>query len=62
MDVATAIQVIGSLGFPIACSIGLFWYLLKVTETHKEETKGMTEAINNNTIAITKLTSKLGDE
>ena len=62
MDVASITQVIGSLGFPIACTIGLFWYLVKISEQHKEETKGMTEAINNNTIAITKLSNKLGGE
>ena len=29
MDVSSIVQVIGSLGFPIAACIAVFWYLMK---------------------------------
>lgn len=52
-------QVIGSLGFPIVCCGALFWKLVKTDEIHKEEMKAMTEALNNNTKALTNLARKL---
>lgn len=52
MDVATVTQVIGSLGFPIVACIAVGWYVVKV------QTK-MFEAINNNTLALTKLAEKI---
>lgn len=52
MDANTVTQIVGSLGFPIAACIGLFWYLVKVQTQN-------TEALNNNTLAITKLVEKL---
>lgn len=52
-------QVIGSLGFPIVCCVALFWKLVKTDELHKEEMKAMTEALDNNTKALTTLATKL---
>lgn len=59
MDVSTITSLIGSLGFPIACSIALFYQLHKSDENHKEEMTKVTEALNQNTIAISSLTEKL---
>jgi hypothetical protein len=60
MDTVNLItQVIGSLGFPIVCCGALFWKLVKVDELHKEEMKAITEALDNNTKALTTLTTKL---
>ena len=53
------IQIIQTLGFPIACVIALFWQNNRLNEQHKEETRTFTEAINNNTQALTQLKDKL---
>ena len=62
MDVNTLIQLVGSLGFPIVACGALFWRMVKSNEQHKEEMNKMSEAINNNTNAIVKLTEKLDKE
>lgn len=62
MDVNTLIQLVSSLGFPIVCCGALFWKMVKTDEQHKEEIDKVTEALNNNTIALTKLSDKLGGE
>ena len=60
MDVATIGQAIGTLGFPICTSIALFYYMTKQAEAHKEEVAKMTEALNNNTLALNRLEMKMG--
>lgn len=60
MDAATLTQLIGSLGFPIAACIALFWQNAKQSEQHAAEMQAITEAVNNNTVAITELSAKLG--
>ena len=60
MDMSEVVNLISNLGFPIACVVALFWLLNKQREEHKEESAKFTEAINNNTLAITKLVDKLG--
>lgn len=59
MDVNTLIQLVSSLGFPVVCCGALFWKMVKTDEQHKEEMDKVTEALNNNTIALTKLSDKL---
>lgn len=59
MDVNTLIQLVGSLGFPIVACGALFWRMIKSDEQHKEEMNKMSEALNNNTSALVKLTEKL---
>ena len=54
------IDIVQKLGFPIACVIALFWQNNKMSEQHKEELKQITDALNNNTIALTKLEEKIG--
>lgn len=62
MDANTIIQLVGSLGFPIVMCGALFWRMLKSDEQHKAEMDKLSEALNNNTIAITKLSDKLDKE
>lgn len=52
-------SLIGSLGFPIVACIGMAMYLREVIRNHKEEVNKMTDAINNNTLAITKLVERM---
>ena len=62
MDTGTIVQLISSLGFPIACCIAMFWQNNKLNESHKEEVSKLNEAINNNTIALNHIIDKLGGD
>lgn len=62
MDVNALIQLIGSLGFPIVACGALFWRMVKSDGQHVEEMNKMSEALNNNTSALVKLTEKLEKE
>lgn len=66
MDVQVVIQAITTVGFPIVCCGAMAWYVkyitdknreevTKLNEQHKSEMAEVTQAINNNTIALTKL-------
>lgn len=59
MDANTIIQLVGSLGFPIVACGALFWRMVKSDEQHKAEMDKLSEALNNNTVALTKLSDKL---
>ena len=61
MDVQTLTQIVSSLGFPIVVAGAMFWKMNKQDEDHKEEMNKITEAVNNNTLALQKLLDKLGD-
>ena len=71
MTCTDIVSIISSLGFPIVMCLILVWYVKQQIENyrediksiqkdHQEEVQRMTEAINNNTIAITKLCDKIG--
>ena len=62
MDANTIIQIVSSLGFPIVMCGALFWRQVKSDEQHKAEMDKLSEALNNNTLAITKLSDKLDKE
>mgnify|MGYP003214686943 FL=1 len=62
MDVSSLIQLVGSLGFPIVACGALFWRMVKSDEQHKEEMNKISEALNNNTSALVKLTERLDKE
>ena len=66
------IQIIQSLGFPIACVIAMFAMWQKEVKAHDEEIEKMrstletqsvatTEALNNNTLILTRILDKLGE-
>ena len=59
-DMQEAIEFIKQLGFPIAVAVALFWQNTKLNEQHKEEMSKVTEALNNNTLALTELKDKIG--
>lgn len=60
MDANTITTLINSVGFPIATFFVCAWYINKQSDAHKEEIQNITDALNNNTLAITKLADKLG--
>ena len=53
------INLIKDLGFPIAVCIAMFWLNNKQVEQHKEEMTKVTDALNNNTLALTELRDRL---
>lgn len=53
------LTAISTVGFPIVVAAAMFWKMNKQDEDHKQEMGKVTEAINNNTIALTKLLDKL---
>lgn len=59
MDVTAIAQMISTVGFPIACCIIMFQALTKEQENHKQEMSAVTAALNNNTVALTKLSDRL---
>lgn len=60
MDITTISQVIGTVGFPIACCIYLIYTNGKNGEKHDEEIEKLRVTIDNNTKAMIKLCNKLG--
>lgn len=62
MDFTQAVQLIGSLGFPIVMCLMMYYRMDKQDENHKQEMDKITESLNNNTIALTKLTERLGGD
>ena len=62
MDAATISQIISSIGFPIVACMGCAFYINKQDSRHKDEIDKITEALNNNTIALTRLLDKIGSD
>ena len=53
------VQMISTLGFPIAMALLLFWKMDKQDASHQEEVDKMTQALNQNTLVIQQLVDKL---
>lgn len=73
MDFNTVIQSIGTVGFPIVCALAMGWYvkymtdknredIAKINEQHKAEMSDVTQALNNNTLAIQHLCDMITKE
>ena len=67
---ANIVTIISSLGFPIVACLGLGWYVKymsdqnstevkEMRQEHQAEVQKMTEALNNNTLAIQRLVDKM---
>lgn len=72
MDVNAILQAVGTLGFPIVCAVAMAWYVKYMTDQnredveklnmqHQQEMKDVTSALNNNTLALQKLTDVIGN-
>lgn len=59
MEFEQILTLIGSYCFPIVACIVVFWKSWKDQELHKAEMDKMSEAINNNTLVLTKLVDRL---
>lgn len=56
------VSVISTLGFPIAMCLILCYYVNKINESHKAESKDFADALNANTVVLQKLCDKLNVE
>lgn len=70
MDLASITQLITAVGFPVVACVLMGYYIKTQTDNyrsdvqelqrqHKEEISKVTEAVNNNTLALTKLADAL---
>lgn len=67
------VQIVSSVGFPIAMCFVMGYYqkythddhredIKRLQESHAEEVNALTEAINNNTLVIQQVLYKIGDK
>lgn len=61
MDYNTILQMVSTIGFPIAMCIYLLFYIKSFDEKYCEQLNNMAKAIENNTLAITKLMGMIDD-
>lgn len=59
MDFQAVLQAISTVGFPIVACGAMFWKINQQDKQHKEEMDSVTKALENNTIALTKLEDSL---
>lgn len=62
MDANILMTLVSSLGFPVVACMACAWYINKQSDRHREEIDKITEAVNNNTLALTRLVERLGDD
>lgn len=73
MDGNGIVQIIQSLGFPIACVVAMFAMWQREVKSHNEEmeklrttlaeqSKATTEALNNNSTLLARILDKLGED
>ena len=73
MDITQLTQMIMNVGFPIVMCGAMAWYVKDTSDKHreevqqlnnqhKEEMEQVTEALNNNTLALQKLCDKIGGD
>lgn len=56
------LNAVSTVGFPIACTIALFWQLSNEQKAHKEEMTALRDVIVQNTVAITELREQIKDK
>lgn len=73
MDWSAITQAVTTIGFPIVMCGAMAWYVKYITDKHREEVtklneqhqqemENVTTAINNNTLALTKLCERMEKE
>lgn len=59
-NIDIVLNAITTVGFPIVMCGILLWYIYKSQKSHKEEVTHLTEAIQNNTVVMEKILTKIG--
>lgn len=60
--ISEIVTAVSTVGFPIVMCGSLFWYIVQTNKDHKEEVNKLRDALENNTLALTKLCDKLTEE
>ena len=71
MNINDVLTAVTTVGFPIVCCGAMMYYVKYTTDKHREEIKTLntqhkdemkevTNAVNNNTLALQKLCDKMG--
>ena len=60
MEVETIIQIISTVGFPIAMCIALVFQGVKILESLQNEIKDLKTTINNSNLVMQRILDKLG--
>lgn len=56
------VQIISTVGFPIACCCLMFWFLNKEQETHKQEMLELKDVIAKNNEVLASLKQLIEDK
>ena len=59
-NIDIVLNAITTVGFPIVMCGILLWYIYKSQKNHNEEVTHLTEAIQNNTVVMEKILTKIG--
>lgn len=62
MDFNSMVQVVSTVGFPIAMCVALLIHIKELNASRQAETEQFTEALNNNTLVLQRLCDTLGVE
>lgn len=55
-------QAISMVGFPIVAYGGMFWYIVRLNDNHREEISILREALDQNTKALIELKGAILNE
>lgn len=56
------LQAISMVGFPIVAYGGMFWYIVRLNDNHREEISILREALDQNTKALIELKGAILNE
>lgn len=59
MDLNTLVQLIGSLGFPIAMCVWMAKHMQTMEENHRQEIDSLRKVVQENTVALVQLVDKI---
>lgn len=60
MEGVDILNLIGNYAFPICACIALFWKMDKDERLHSEESRQLAEAVQNNTLVLTRILERTG--
>lgn len=61
MDINTMAQLVSTIGYPIVTAFILMYYVKYQADSHAKEMNSIKEALENNTLAVTKLCTMMED-
>ena len=59
MEVTEIINMVSTVGFPIAMCLMLSWYVKTSNDSYREDIRSLQQSIDNNTAVMNKIIEKL---